>query len=188
MTSPQVPNTGHNAGRNSGHSSSRKCWRASMPQSWRGGAFGEIARIAGLIFKAIQGKGGATGNCRHPLHYTTTCFKTTIPAIASSSKLNRNCCSRNWISTAWLGSLERMQGQALHVVAVKKPTPLGFPLMAERFREKLGDQPLAARIARMVEELEASAGPDVHGALRQGGKIMSQPLQAPAKKYCRRWH
>jgi ATP-dependent Lhr-like helicase len=62
------------------------------------------------------------------------------------------------------GSLERMQGQALHVVAVKKPTPLGFPLMAERFREKLSNEPLAARIARMVEELEASAGPDVHGA------------------------
>ncbi len=60
-------------------------------------------------------------------------------------------------------ALERMGQQTLQIHALKKPTPLAFPLMVERFREKLSNEPLGDRIARMVSELERSAGGDAVG-------------------------
>jgi len=39
-----------------------------------------------------------------------------------------------------------------------RPTPFAFPLMVEMFREKLTTEALEARVARMVEALEAAAG------------------------------
>jgi ATP-dependent Lhr-like helicase len=35
-----------------------------------------------------------------------------------------------------------------------RPTPFSFPLMVELFREKLSNENVADRIARMVEQLE----------------------------------
>ena len=55
-------------------------------------------------------------------------------------------------------TLQRMQGQALSVHALARATPFAFPLMVERFRERLSNEPLAERIARMVAELERAAG------------------------------
>jgi len=39
-----------------------------------------------------------------------------------------------------------------------RPTPFAFPLMVEMFREKLSNESVAERIARMVEQLEKAAG------------------------------
>ena len=55
-------------------------------------------------------------------------------------------------------ALERMSRQTLQIHALKRPTPLAFPLMVERFREKLSNESFADRIARMVAQLEKSAG------------------------------
>jgi ATP-dependent Lhr-like helicase len=40
---------------------------------------------------------------------------------------------------------------------VRRATPFGFPLMVERFREKVSTEKLADRVARMVRELEKAA-------------------------------
>ena len=40
---------------------------------------------------------------------------------------------------------------------LKRATPLAFPLMVARFREKLTNETLGARIERMVAELDAAA-------------------------------
>jgi ATP-dependent Lhr-like helicase len=60
-----------------------------------------------------------------------------------------------------------MAGQTLQVHALRKPTPLAFPLMVERFREKLSNESLGDRIARMVSELERSAGGEAVGTARE---------------------
>ena len=58
---------------------------------------------------------------------------------------------------ALAGVLARMQSQTLQLVALKKASPLAFPLMVERLRERLSNESLADRIARMVADLEGSA-------------------------------
>ena len=55
-------------------------------------------------------------------------------------------------------ALDRMAGQRLAVVALARPSPLAFPLMVERFREKLSNESLSERIGRMVADLEGRAG------------------------------
>jgi ATP-dependent Lhr-like helicase len=40
---------------------------------------------------------------------------------------------------------------------IKRPTPLGFPLLVERMRESMSSEKLADRIRRMVGDLEQSA-------------------------------
>src|SRR5690606_18889278 len=56
-----------------------------------------------------------------------------------------------------LAALRRMQAQQLTVCPLARPGPLAFPLMVERFREKLSNEALADRIARMLGDLEAAA-------------------------------
>ena len=58
-----------------------------------------------------------------------------------------------------------MQTQRLVLRALARPTPFAFPLMVERFREKLSNENVADRIARMVAQLEQAAG----GAVVAGG-------------------
>ena len=62
-------------------------------------------------------------------------------------------------------SLARMGTQQLVLRALERPTPFSFPLMVELFREKLSNENVADRIARMVEQLEKAAG----GAVTAGG-------------------
>jgi ATP-dependent Lhr-like helicase len=40
---------------------------------------------------------------------------------------------------------------------VRRATPFAFPLMVERFREKVTTEKLSDRVARMVRELEKAA-------------------------------
>ena len=51
-----------------------------------------------------------------------------------------------------------MASQTLVVKHLARPTPFAFPLLVERLREKLSNEILADRIARMVAQLEKAAG------------------------------
>ncbi|MEO9061053.1 MAG: ligase-associated DNA damage response DEXH box helicase [Nitrosospira sp.] len=126
--------------------------------------FREIARIAGLIFQSHPGEKRSNRHLQASASLYYDVFQNYDPGNRLLQQAQSELLQQELDIDRLARSLERMQGQALHIVAVKKPTPLGFPLMAERFREKLSNEPLATRIARMVEELEASAGPDAQDA------------------------
>ena len=127
--------------------------------------FREIARIAGLIFQSHPGEKRSNRQLQASASLYYDVFQNYDPGNRLLEQAKSELLQQELDIDRLAKSLERMQGQALRIVAVKKPTPLGFPLMAERFREKLSNEPLAARIARMVTELEASAGPDAQEAV-----------------------
>jgi ATP-dependent helicase Lhr and Lhr-like helicase len=54
-------------------------------------------------------------------------------------------------------TLEKMSALRLEARTLKRPTPFGFSLMVERFRERLSNETLSARIDRMVAQLEKAA-------------------------------
>ncbi len=56
-----------------------------------------------------------------------------------------------------LAALRRMQAQRLELRPLLRPSPFAFPLMVERFREKLSNEDLADRIARMLAQLDSAA-------------------------------
>jgi ATP-dependent Lhr-like helicase len=122
--------------------------------------FREIARISGLIFQSHPGERRSNRQLQASASLYYDVFQNYDPGNRLLQQAKLELLQQELDIDRLARSLERMDAQALHIVVVKKPTPLGFPLMAERFREKLSNEPLAARIARMVEELEASAGPE----------------------------
>ncbi|MDQ3185715.1 MAG: DNA ligase-associated DEXH box helicase, partial [Pseudomonadota bacterium] len=126
--------------------------------------FREIARIAGLIFQSHPGEKRSNRQLQASASLYYDVFQNYDPGNRLLQQAKSELQQQELDIDRLANSLERMRGQALHIVAVKKPTPLGFPLMAERFREKLSNEPLAERIARMVKELEASARPDARDA------------------------
>jgi ATP-dependent Lhr-like helicase len=54
-------------------------------------------------------------------------------------------------------TLQHLNTLTLDLHVIKRPTPLGFPLLVERFRESMSSEKLADRIRRMVSDLEKSA-------------------------------
>jgi ATP-dependent Lhr-like helicase len=51
-------------------------------------------------------------------------------------------------------TLERITAGRITVVDVDRPSPLGFPLLVERYREAVSSEKLADRVRRMTLELE----------------------------------
>jgi ATP-dependent Lhr-like helicase len=142
--------------------------------------FREIARISGLIFQSHPGERRSNRQLQASASLYYDVFQNYDPGNRLLQQAKSELLQQELDIDRLAGSLERMHGQALHIVAVKKPTPLGFPLMVERFREKLSNEPLAARIARMVEELEASAGTDAPASL--GRKRGNQAAPASTRE------
>ncbi|MCY1461030.1 DEXH box helicase, DNA ligase-associated [compost metagenome] len=54
-------------------------------------------------------------------------------------------------------TLAHIRRLRLDLHLVKRPTPLGFPLLVERMRESMSSEKLADRIRRMVSDLEKTA-------------------------------
>lgn len=129
--------------------------------------FREIARIAGLIFQSHPGEQRSNRQLQASASLFFEVFQQYDPdnrllAQAQQELLNQELDVRLLAAT-----LARMQTQDLTLIEVKKPTPLGFPLLVERFREKLTNESLTDRIARMVGELERAAGGDAVGTAHE---------------------
>jgi ATP-dependent helicase Lhr and Lhr-like helicase len=73
------------------------------------------------------------------------------------------------------------------VVELARPSPLAFPLMVERFREKLTNESLTERIARMVADLEGRAGGEAVGTAHEAAKdVFARPaMQETAQEAIR---
>jgi len=119
--------------------------------------FREIARVSGLIFQSHPGEQRSA----RQLQASAQLFFEVFRKYDSSNLLLRQAegevLSQELDVHELLAALRRMQSQRLCVHALVRPGPLAFPLMVERFREKLSNEALADRIARMLGDLEAAA-------------------------------
>ncbi len=124
--------------------------------------FREIARIAGLIFQSHPGEQRSSRQLQASASLYYDVFQKHDPGNRLLLQAERELLQQELDIDRLAAALARMQGQRLALVALKRPTPLAFPLMVERFRERLTNESLADRIARMVAQLESAAG-DVPG-------------------------
>jgi ATP-dependent Lhr-like helicase len=129
--------------------------------------FREIARIAGLIFQAHPGEQRSNRQLQASAGLFFEVFTKYDPdnrllAQAESELLSQELDVRQLAAT-----LARMQAQTLTSIALKRPSPFAFPLMVERFREKLTNESLADRIARLVADLEGRAGGEAVGTAHE---------------------
>jgi len=119
--------------------------------------FREIARIAGLVFAGHPGAPKSTRQVQASSGLFFEVFKqydagNLLLAQAGEEVLREELDIRRLEQT-----LERINRLKLDLHQIKRPTPLGFPLLVERFRESMSSEKLADRIRRMVSDLEKTA-------------------------------
>jgi ATP-dependent Lhr-like helicase len=119
--------------------------------------FREIARIAGLVFAGYPGAPKSTRQVQASSGLFFEVFKqydagNLLLAQAGEEVLREELDIQRLEQT-----LERINRLQLDLHQLKRPTPLGFPLLVERMRESMSSEKLADRIRRMVTDLEKTA-------------------------------
>ena len=120
--------------------------------------FREVARVSGLIF---QGYPGAPKSIKQ-LQASSSLFYEVFRKYDSSNKLlaqaEREVLEQELELGRLRAALARMREQKVHYRLLARPTPFGFPLVVERFREQVTTEQLGSRIERMLADLERAAG------------------------------
>ncbi len=119
--------------------------------------FREIARIAGLVFAGYPGAPKSTRQVQASSGLFLEVFKqydagNLLLAQAGEEVLREELDIHRLEQT-----LARINRLKLDLHQIKRPTPLGFPLLVERMRESMSSEKLADRIRRMVTDLEKTA-------------------------------
>jgi ATP-dependent Lhr-like helicase len=120
--------------------------------------FRDIARIAGLVFNGNPSERKSSRQLQASSQLFYEVFRKYDPDNQLLRQAEKELLTDELEVARLAAALARMDGQRLVVQALRRPTPLAWPLMVERMREQLSNESLADRIARMVQQLEAAAG------------------------------
>jgi ATP-dependent Lhr-like helicase len=135
--------------------------------------FREIARVSGLIYQGYPGEKRSGKQMQASSSLFWEVFRKYDPANKLLQQAEQELLAQELDIARLRDSLLRIATQRLVLKALVRPTPFSFPLMVELFREKLSNENVAERIARMVEQLEQAAGgtPTVGGLEQVKGTL-----------------
>jgi len=119
--------------------------------------FRDIAHIAGLVVAGYPGqrRTAKTMQVSSSLFYDV--FRKFDPRNGLLNQADREVLEDELDVRRLQRTLERMAARTSVVKSLKRASPLAFPLMVERFREKLTNETLAARVERMLLQLNSAA-------------------------------
>ncbi|WP_212625597.1 ligase-associated DNA damage response DEXH box helicase [Pseudomonas sp. PP3] len=119
--------------------------------------FREIARIAGLVFAGYPGAPKSTRQVQASSGLFFEVFKQYDAGNLLLAQAGEEVLREELDIGRLEQTLERINRMKLDLHQIKRPTPLGFPLLVERMRESMSSEKLADRIRRMVSDLEKTA-------------------------------
>jgi ATP-dependent Lhr-like helicase len=119
--------------------------------------FREVARIAGLVFQGFPGQPKSTRQLQASSELFFDVFVKYDPSNLLVRQAQLEVLEQELELSRLRAVLARMSEARLRLVAAPRPTPLAFPLMVARIREKFSNEKVADRVARMLAELEAAA-------------------------------
>jgi ATP-dependent Lhr-like helicase len=119
--------------------------------------FREVARIAGLVFQGYPGQPKSMRQVQASSSLFFEVFRKHDSDNLLLSQAEREVLEQELELTRLRDTLVELHARRIAYHDVKRATPFGFPLMVERFREKVSTEKLADRVARMVRELEKAA-------------------------------
>lgn len=111
--------------------------------------FREIARVAGLVFQGFPGANKTHKQVQATSGLIFDVFAQWDPHNPLLSQSQREVLERELEFARLQEALAAMQKQRITIIRASRPTPFCFPLMVERFRERLTSEKLADRIQRM---------------------------------------
>jgi len=119
--------------------------------------FREIARISGLVFQGYPGQPKSTRQLQASASLFFEVFRKHDAGNLLLTQAQTEVLEQELELQRLRETLEELRGRRLQVCSITRATPFGFPLMVERFREKLSTEKLSDRVARMLQELEKAA-------------------------------
>jgi ATP-dependent Lhr-like helicase len=119
--------------------------------------FREVARIAGLVFQGYPGQPKSARQLQASSSLFFEVFRKHDAGNLLLTQAQREVLEQELELTRLRDTLSELHERRVAYRQVKRATPFAFPLMVERFREKVTTEKLSDRVARMVRELEKAA-------------------------------
>jgi ATP-dependent Lhr-like helicase len=119
--------------------------------------FREVARIAGLVNGGFPGQRKSMRQVQASSALFFEVFRKHDSGNLLLTQAEREVLEQELELTRLRDTLNDLHARRVSFHEVKRATPFGFPLMVERFREKVSTEKLSDRVARMVRELEKAA-------------------------------
>jgi len=120
--------------------------------------FREIARVSGLIFQGHPGEQRSSRQLQASSSLFWQVFRQYDPGNRLLQQAEAELLAQELDVGRLRTALHRMARQTLALKTLERATPFAFPLMVERLRERLSNESVADRIARMLAPLEKAAG------------------------------
>jgi ATP-dependent Lhr-like helicase len=120
--------------------------------------FREIARVAGLVFPGLPRSGKTARQLQASSSLFFDVFRQYDPGNLLLSQAHREVLERQLESSRLGRTLERLTRGRVVITEPRRVTPLAFPLLVDRTRERVSSESLADRIRRMQAALEKAAG------------------------------
>ena len=120
--------------------------------------FRELARVAGLVFPGFPRAGKTARQLQMSSGLFFDVLRRYDPGNLLLSQASREVLERQLESTRLAATLRRLSASTVIVRQPRRPTPLAFPLLVDRTRERVSSESLADRIRRMQVALERAAG------------------------------
>ncbi len=119
--------------------------------------FREIATIAGLVFQGYPGKNIGNKHLQASAQILYDVFTEYDPDNRLLRQAMDEALYQQVAQSVLQELLEKISHQQIEIRYPPKPTPLAFPIMADRMREKLSSETLEDRITKMQQQLEEYA-------------------------------
>ena len=120
--------------------------------------FREIARVAGLVFPGFPRSGKTARQLQASSGLFFDVFMRYEPENLLLAQAHREVLERQLERSRMGRTLERLSQAKIVITEPKRFTPLSFPLLVDRTRNKVSSEKLADRIKRMQLALERAAG------------------------------
>ena len=119
--------------------------------------FREIARVAGLVFPGLPRSGKTARQLQASSSLFFDVFRRYDPGNLLLSQAHREVLERQLESSRLGRTLERLSRADVVITEPTRVTPLGFPLLVDRTRERVSSESVTDRIRRMQVALENAA-------------------------------
>jgi ATP-dependent Lhr-like helicase len=120
--------------------------------------FREIARIAGLVFQGYPGQQRTARQLQASSGLLFDVFANYEPDNLLLQQARTEVLERQLEHTRLAATLQTMRDSEWLMTCPRRLTPLAFPLVVARLRERLSSEKLSERVARMTVQLESAAG------------------------------
>ena len=119
--------------------------------------FRQIARVAGLIQPGFPGQRKTASHLQASSNLFFDVFAQYDPGNLLLEQSRREVLEFQLEASRMLSALERIAASRIVIETPERVTPLAFPLLVDKLRERVSSETLADRIARMQAELEQAA-------------------------------